>query len=242
MCLILPSLLLAQRYKKKKNSVPKIFVGFGSGLYSSNIIIEEDLVWKLLYADDTKWKRGNGNLIKINFGYGINNKIDISTGLSFNKYSVTQTTGFGYWACDLSLYGATKIEKAERIVHLNSIEIPIEARYKFEFEKLILFPSIGFNTMFYTKINQTIEMTLDNGVIANHDNNDIELEHNRNYNLSLITKIGVGYRITKRWFLKLEPFYKYHIGQDEILTDFKKTNISSIGVQIGFEYALKFIK
>lgn len=57
--------------------------------------------------------------------------LSFSAGLTFNNFEIAQTEGLGYWSCTLFFYGATEIiVGAKRIVKLNTIEIPLEAKYR----------------------------------------------------------------------------------------------------------------
>ena len=131
-----------------------------------------------------------------------------------------------------TLYGATEIIGAERFVAFQSVEIPLELRYKIQFQKLAVYPALGLRSTFYTHKEQNVEILLDNGEIVDHSNNDMELEHNRNVNFSAVFKLGIQYQTTDRLSLKLEPFYRYHLAQEEVLTKYDKTNLTGLGLQL----------
>lgn len=237
--LLLPVLLCGQSKRKKKEATPKVFIGFNYEPYSSGLILKEK--GNSLFSDinNAKWKKAKGVSYNFFLGYGINKKIDLTSGVSINHFSIIETGGFNFWRCDPALYGAKEVTHSERLVELNSVDIPIDLRYKFKFKKFAFYPSIGLTTIIYSPKKQSVEMTLDNGVKATHPDNDKVIEHNRKVNFALVSKIGVAYRVAPKISLNLNFFHSYRLGNDELLSsNTYKSNLSNLGIGIGGEYAL----
>jgi len=237
--LLIPALIFGQSKRKKKAETPKVFIGFNYESYSSNLVIDKDASSLFANLDNARWKKGEGVSYNFFLGYGINKKLDITSGVSINNFSIVQSAGFNFWRCDPELFGAKDIAYSERLVELNSIDIPIDLRYKFKFKKLSFSPSIGLTTMIYSPKKQSVEMTLDNGVKASHPFNDVVIEHNRKTNFAFVSKIGLAYSITPKISLNMNFSHSYRLGNDELLSSKTyKSHLSSLGIGIGCEYAL----
>ena len=230
--------VFSQRKKGKRQKIDKFFVGIDYGIYNSKLAVESDFTWEAFEKDRNKWENGKGKFYQFIVGSSINKNISLLSGLSFNSFEIVQTDGFGFWRCDPSFYGATEVVSEERIVNLKSIEIPIEVKYKFKYNQFNFYPSLGLRTIFYTDKRQEVDFVLDNGKIGDHQANDKELNHNRNSNFAFEIKAGASYRFLERYNLKLEPFYRMYLNQDEILEDYSKTKFRSLGVLMGIEYAI----
>lgn len=232
----------SQRKKLEIQKYDKLFVGFDYGLYSATLVVEPDASWDFFHKDDTKWSRGNGNFYQLIIGTSVNKHLSFSTGVTFNNFEISQTEGFGFWRCDPADYGAKDIVGAKRIVKLNTIEIPLEAKYRFQFKQVQIYPAVGIRTILYTDKYQNIDILLDNQEIGRHPSNDTELTHNQDVNFALELKAGLSYRFLERFNVKLEPFQRIHLKQDAILKDYSKTRLYNFGVLLGIEYAIIYDK
>mgnify|MGYP001445015390 CR=1 FL=1 len=238
--LLLPFSLLAQRGKKpKKPLIPTVFVSANFGLQQSNVIVYKDFFWDALYENSLFYHSGNGWQGDVRVGLNVWNHLEIQTGLGYDRRSFVQTSRFGYTYCDPVFYGATEVVGTYRTVTLESWEVPIEVRYRYQFKGFTLIPTVGSGLCFYTGKRQAVEVLMDNGRVATHEANDIELEHNRSTNFTLTARLGVGYQVTKRITAKLEPFYKKYLGKEELFTKYSNTGLRSFGMTCGVEYALK---
>lgn len=236
--MLISSTVYSQRKKVNIQKYDKLFVGFDYGIYSSNLVVEPDLNWELFHENETKWNRGTGNFYQMIVGALVNKRLSISTGVSFNNFEIAQTQGFGFWRCDPVDYGATEIMGANRIVKLNTLEIPLEAKYRFKVKQFQIYPAIGIRTILYTDKYQNVDIFMDNEMIGEHRLNNKELTHNQNVNFAVELKAGASYRLFERWNVKLEPFYRIHLKHDAILEDYSKTRFYNFGVLMGIEYAI----
>ena len=82
-------------------------------------------------------------------------------------------------------------------------------------------------------------MLLDNGIIATHPSNDINLPIDKKINIAPFGKVGCRYQIIKPLYLKLESFYTYQLGKEAFLTETNNTNLFAYGLNVGIEYKLK---
>ena len=236
--LVCASSVFCQRKRVKAKRIDKVFMDFDYGIYSSQLIVTSDYRWEASLKERNRWKLGIGSLYQVSVGKTINKNYMLSTGLTFNELTFLQTAGFGYWSCNPSVYGATKIESVSRTVNLKSFEIPFEVKNKYQLGKFCFRPSIGIRAIFYTSKDQSVKFLLDNGYLGDHPYNDKELSHNIDINFSLEIKPGISYKLVDRIGLKLEPFYRINLRQDQILEDYGKTRISSFEAMLGEEYAL----
>ena len=232
----------SQRKKVKIQKYDKLFVGFDYGVYSGNLVVEPDANWEIFQKDDNSWNQGRGNFYQFIIGASVNKNLSFSSGITFNNLEITQTEGFGFWRCDPLVFGATDILGAKRHVKLSTLEIPLEAKYRFKLKHFELYPAIGFRTILYTDKYQNIDILLDNEVIGEHQWNDKELDHNQDVNFAIELKTGLSYHLFERFNIKLEPFYRINLKHDAILEEYSKTRFYNFGVLMGIEYALIYEK
>jgi len=230
--------VFCQKKRVKAKKINKVMMDFDYGIYSSQLIIESDFRWEASLKERNRWEHGIGRFYQVSVGKTIKKNYILSAGLAFNELTFLQTAGFGYWSCNPTVYGAVKIESVSRTVNLKSFEIPVEVKYKYQLGKFCFRPSFGIRAIFYTSKDQSVKFLLDNGYLGDHPNNDKELSHNLNTNFSLEIKPGISYKLLDWIDLKMEPFYRINLRQDQLLEDYGKTRISSFGAMLGVEYAL----
>ncbi len=236
--LVCASSVFCQRKRVKAKKTDKVFIDVDYGIYSSQLIVKSDFRWEASLKERNKWKHGIGSFYQVSIGKTMKKNYILSAGLAFNELTFLQTAGFGYWSCNPSVYGATKIESVSRTVNLKSFEIPVEVINKYQLGKFCFRPSIGIRAIFYTSKEQSVKFLLDNGYLGDHPNNDKELSHNVDINFSFEIKPGISYTLLDWIDLKLEPFYRINLRQDQILEDYGKTRVNSLGAMLGVEYAL----
>lgn len=230
--------VFCQKKRVKAKKIDKVLMDFDYGIYSSQLIVTSDFRWEVSLKERNRWKRGIGSFYQVSVGKTIKKNYILSAGLVFNELTFLQTAGFGYWSCNPSVYGAAKIESVSRTVNLKSIEIPVEVKNKYQLGKFCFRPSFGIRAIFYRSKDQSVKFLLDNGNLGDHPNNDKDLSHNLDINFSLEIKPGISYKLLDWVDLKLEPFYRINLRQDQILEDYSKTRINSLGAMLGVEYAL----
>lgn len=227
----------AQKKKSNNRSLEKLFIGFDYGAHRTNLAVKPDLIWQPTEEELNNWKRGTGNFYQLVVGGSINKNISISSGIGINNFSTTQTKGFGFWSCDPSYYGATKVIKTERLVYLNTVELPLQAKYQLHVNRFNVYTGLGLRTIFYANKRQEIYSLLDNGVVVDHDWNNIELS-NPTINFAVEIKAGASYNLFNRFNIKLEPYYRFNLKEDAMLTGSNQTKLKTFGVSIGLEYVL----
>lgn len=238
-----PGFLLAQKGKKKAagEQYPGWFASGYFAFQNSNVRVREDENWDTNYKSVTFFQGGSGRAGGVQAGYGFNPKLDLLLGASFGKQSIVQTSNFPISFIDPTQYGATEQIGAHRFVTIHSLEVPIEARYKFLIGRAFsVYPSLGGLLVFTTHKKQDVEAYLDNGAVATHPANDFSLANDRPFNVAIQAKLGFRLQLAKPLFIKVEPFYKWYLAKEQLLTEFANTNLRSFGVWVGMEYVLGF--
>jgi hypothetical protein len=176
-------------------------------------------------------------------GYAFNTKLDVVAGAAFNRHGIVQTANFPLADSDPQDYGAKEQVGANRFVTINTVEIPAEVRYKFFLGKgFSIYPALGGLLVFTTNKKQAIEVYMDNGAVATHPDNDFTLENDRPFNVAVQAKMGFRLQVAKPVFVKVEPFYRWHLAKEQLLTEFGDTRLRSFGISAGVEYAFLFRK
>ncbi len=240
--LILPIGLLAQSRKKvrhKRVLKPQLSVTFDYGKSGARLQSMQNSIAAEFGREEAKiWDNDKGHFYQIGLSYALNKNLDLLGGLAWNEFSITQIDGFNYSSCDPTLYGATTVVSVERVVDLNSFELPLAMRYRFQFGKLQVYPSAGIRLISYGQKRQKINILLDNGIVADHRDNDIDLEHNLKTNVAATFNVGAAYSIHRRLMVRAEFFQHYRLRADELMDRYSQTRVHNLGLTIGLEYAL----
>jgi hypothetical protein len=225
--------------KKKKIEEPLFFLCSNFVIQKNDLNIHKDFLWKTFYGDE-KFHRGMQSFgSNLGVGFKINNRFDILSSISYQKYKIYESGYIGYY-CDLNLYNATKIDTAYRKIFLSSINIPIECRYKIQSKyKLTLLSSLGISFNAFVEKKQDVVMLLDNGVYATHYANKHILPIMNKFTISPFVKLGSRIQVNKMLHLKAEAFYNYNLMRENIITQTKDSNLFTYGLSLGIEYKLK---
>ncbi len=242
--LILPIGLLAQSRKKvrhKRALKPQLSVTFDYGKSGVRLqSMQNSIAAELGRKEGKIWKNGRSHFYQIGLSYALNKNLDLLGGLAWNQFSITQTDGFNFVRCDPAFYGAETIVSVDRAVDLNSFEIPLAMRYRFGFGKLQVYPSAGIRLINYGQKRQKVNILLDNGVVADHRSNDIDLDHNLKTNVAATFNIGAAYAIHRSLMVRAEFFQHYRLRGDELMDQYSQTRVHNLGLTIGLEYAISF--
>ncbi len=243
--LILSISVLAQKQnniKPKRVIEPSRFIS-GSVRYQINDLRNSnDWVFEHFYGNNPIHRRQQTFGGELNIGFKVGKKSDFLMGLAFQKYKIEQTKDFQltFNRCDPKKYGAKFIDTAFRYVRMYSLNLPFEYRYKMlKLQKLTCYAAIGVSCNINLVKKDDIDVLFDNGVIINYLANQHTVEVDNPIHLAPFAKIGLRYQIIKPLFVKVEPFYTYHIGKERFLTETKNSNLFAYGVNVGVEYVLK---
>ncbi len=242
---VCPIVLFAQKgkTKKAKNEYPSWFASAQFSFQSSHVAVKEDANWDLWYADRLYHQSGSGRAGGIQVGYAFNKKLDVQLGAIIGKQSIIQTSDFPIAYCNPVDYGAKEQVGANRFVTIKTVEIPAELRYKFFIGKgFSMYPALGGLLVFTTNKKQDVEVYMDNGAVATHSDNDFDLENDRPVNVAVQAKMGFRLQVAKPIFVKVEPFYKWYLAKEQLLSEFGNTRLRSFGISAGLEYAILFRK
>ena len=232
--LFLPLTLLSQSSDIPVNK--KFFIGLNfSPDYSYRHLTknEDDFTdgeWKYVKnIQDSIFIPKYGYTAGISFGYQINKKVNIETGIVYsNKGYKTISTETVY-----DFYRPP--EKAQSILSYTYLGIPLKANFIFFDDRIQLIMGVG----------ATLDILLRKSVKVTPDNPTdrfpiqkkyIEYDYNK-INVSPIVSIGVKYDITSRMSLRAEPTFRYSILKLDDKS-YVETHLWNAGLNIGFYLAL----
>lgn len=180
--------------------------------------------WKQIkHLHDSIEKAKFGYTFGINFGYQINKRICLETGLQYSNK--------GYKTIPINSFDS--FGKMTNIINYYYLDVPIKINYFFLKKRLQLLVSAGttLNLFLYSSIKTITEPET---ATSFKEKSYSSANNNNKFNFSPIFSAGIKYKIRNRMNLRVEPTFRY--GIFDIRNDksfYSSIHLWSIGLNIG---------
>lgn len=158
--------------------------------------------------------------IGINYGYAITNKIDLFTGIGYSRM------GFNLTINDPQGTGAVS-EVLDYTLYRDFLEFPISSRYNFKIVgKNSFYLGAGIINQIYF-YGETIVRKSSKDFVYKHSYSDLKEVGLKTYNLALIIAPTYQRELSDKFYLTINPFFKYG------LLSLNNIHDLSIGLKVG---------
>ncbi len=164
----------------------------------------------------------------VNLSYQVNGWLGLEAGLHFANKGYKSS-----WIPSTNIQGA-QLGKARYFDHFYYLDIPLTAKFYILQKRLRLFATAGLSPSIYLDGNYYFEIKYVNGE-EKTQNSESPLSA-RAINLVMLAGLGIGYNISNKISLRLEPIYRRSL--TSINSNPMKFYLWSIGVNAGMYYRL----